>query len=696
MNNINMTINRLLDFSKYNNKKSNNLNKKPNKYFEKILNIIISHKILLLSLFLLSSFQYVNNKIIEAYPKTILDNSYGGDIHLIPIYENNTEYHMLIISIFYNSVYLYKYDKFGNLVNTKIHNKPYHYAGYIKSINGESSFIASANEIPAFFNETTIVQLNGMPHCGRPGVGATSFRDSSIIISGGKDFKSQSLLYNFAILFYDNNFNLKTTKDVHPTDDPNLCLLTGDSAIIATEYLYYFLAFYAEKLSKNLIIKTMSYNEQINEFEEIKVVNTTDYYEVLSFDVDYIDYKNHNLILFCFHKNESICLYGNYEHENKQLIYDKKNEYKVPINCYYRQITMRVFKNNHSFYLICTPYTDDNSVKYDYFQLSIIRYEEGKPLFSEEGKDNIKIQIYNKNNGFIFSPSFVFFERKGPAIVYKEMNNHYSYGIAYFNPVSCQNSTINLFSYTKNTGLFSDYFEINYNTKINTNFILIEIPKEIQLYYEKNEMKINEEYSYRTPFNIITTEAGIYSIKYYPVSTDKYICELKVNVTLNNEKEEKNEEEVTCLKDYTKVNGECIPKKEIIFGNLTEYCKTACTDSNYLVCLKNLGENSDGAICICKNEVKGKKCHMSINEEINEKNKYLIKEIIKVKKVGIYKENKFYLYKEYYEIKQIFYRNNEQIISIENRKEEFEYNIIEDGKLITESANTYINLYNFK
>ena len=28
-------------------------------------------------------------------------------------------------------------------------------------------------------------------------------------------------------------------------------------------------------------------------------------------------------------------------------------------------------------------------------------------------------------------------------------------------------------------------------------------------------MKINEKYSYRTLFNIITTEAGIYSIKYY-------------------------------------------------------------------------------------------------------------------------------------------------------------------------------------
>ena len=42
---------------------------------------------------------------------------------------------------------------------------------------------------------------------------------------------------------------------------------------------------------------------------------------------------------------------------------------------------------------------------------------------------------------------------------------------------------------------------------------------------------------------------------------------------------------------------------------------------------------------------------MSIDEEINEKNKYVVKEIIKVKKVGIYKDNKFYLYKEYYENK---------------------------------------------
>ena len=55
----------------------------------------------------------------------------------------------------------------------------------------------------------------------------------------------------------------------------------------------------------------------------------------------------------------------------------------------------------------------------------------------------------------------------------------------------------------------------SYISKINTNFILIEIPKEIQLYYEKNEMKINEKYSYRTLFIIITTEPGIYSIKYY-------------------------------------------------------------------------------------------------------------------------------------------------------------------------------------
>ena len=55
----------------------------------------------------------------------------------------------------------------------------------------------------------------------------------------------------------------------------------------------------------------------------------------------------------------------------------------------------------------------------------------------------------------------------------------------------------------------------SYISKININFILIEIAKEIQLYYEKNEMKINEKYSYRTLFNIITTEPGIYSIKYY-------------------------------------------------------------------------------------------------------------------------------------------------------------------------------------
>ncbi len=55
----------------------------------------------------------------------------------------------------------------------------------------------------------------------------------------------------------------------------------------------------------------------------------------------------------------------------------------------------------------------------------------------------------------------------------------------------------------------------SYISKININFILIEIAKEIQLYYEKNEMKINEKYSYRTLFNIITTEAGIYSRKYY-------------------------------------------------------------------------------------------------------------------------------------------------------------------------------------
>jgi hypothetical protein len=55
----------------------------------------------------------------------------------------------------------------------------------------------------------------------------------------------------------------------------------------------------------------------------------------------------------------------------------------------------------------------------------------------------------------------------------------------------------------------------SYISKININFILIEIAKEIQLYYEKNEMKINEKYSYRTLFIIITTEPGIYSIKYY-------------------------------------------------------------------------------------------------------------------------------------------------------------------------------------
>ena len=42
---------------------------------------------------------------------------------------------------------------------------------------------------------------------------------------------------------------------------------------------------------------------------------------------------------------------------------------------------------------------------------------------------------------------------------------------------------------------------------------------------------------------------------------------------------------------------------------------------------------------------------MNINEEINEMNKYVVKGKIKVKKVGNFKDNKFYLYKEYYENK---------------------------------------------
>ena len=694
---MNINKNRILNFSKCENKKSKISYKNNNKSLDKFLNILISHKILLFSLFLLSSFQYVKNSIIQAYPNTILDQSYGGDIHLITIYENNTEYHMLIISIFYNSVFLYKYDKYGNLIKKIEHDLPYQYSGYIKSINGESSFIASANEIPAFFNETNIVQLNGMPHCGRPGVGATSFRDSSFIISGGKDFKSRDS-YNFVILYYDNNFNLKTSKDVHPTDDPNLCLLTGDSAIIATEYLYYFLAFYAEKSSKNLIIKTMSYNDKINEFEEIYVVNTTDYYEILSFDVDYIDYKNHNLIIFCFHKDISTCLYGKYDHNNKQLIYDKNNEYKIPIKCYYRQITMRIFKNNHSFYLICPPYTD-GKLKTDYFQLSIIRYEDGKPLFSEEGKENIKIQIYNKNTGYFGKPSFVFFEKKGPAIVYEGRDDLYYYEIAYFNPISCLNSTINLFSYTKNNKvLFSDYFVINYNSsKINQNFIIIEIPEGIKLYNINGEMKINEEYNYNTYFNITTTKPGIYNIKYFPVSTNKYICEFKLNVILNNEKGNENEDNgEVCLKDFSKLNGECVSSKEIIFWNLTDYCNTVCTKSNYLYCLKGFDKEKDLSQCICKQGYHGKKCEENSDIEKPENNdKYIIKEIIKVKKEGIYKGNQFYLYNEYYEYHQNLYINNVHIFTYQQDLE-FDYNIIEDGKLITKFPNTYIKIYNFK
>ncbi len=58
---------------------------------------------------------------------------------------------------------------------------------------------------------------------------------------------------------------------------------------------------------------------------------------------------------------------------------------------------------------------------------------------------------------------------------------------------------------------------------------------------------------------------------------------MKVNITLNNEKEEKDEEEVTYLKDYIKVNGECIPKKGIFLWNLKEYYKTYSDSIFYYV-----------------------------------------------------------------------------------------------------------------
>ena len=538
-------------------KENNNLSIKYFSNFLKNISKVIMIQNIQITIFILFyMIQYVNN--LDIYTTTLFNEYHRFE--LIPYKENNTDYYMFISAKqFY--ILLIKFNSYGDKIDEKKINYNDYIQGYIdvKSVNGENSFLISS-EKHYFLNRTDIYFLNkdiinNNIYITPFGTGNTYFSDSSFVFL---DLERYDYYYHFPIInFYDNKLQFKTKKHFIQTYDKSKSC--GESAkIIATSKLYHMLLFYTENNSKNTIIKTISYNNGSNQLEELKIMNISEFKGILNYEVDYIDINNKDLILFCLNNVSVYCLYGNYNMNTNQLIYDKNIQYKLPYECgyYIFVVKMRVIKNNESFYYICYHYNiNDNSDKY--ISLSIIKYEKGKKLYSEKDTDNIKIPFICYQ---IMHPNFVIFEKKGPAIFYyfeSADESSKSIQISYFNPsIYCKDFSIEYMENTNNSFSFYNLFDIigENDASFNKQFKIIEISDGINLFYEGNNVLVNENYNYNISINILTEKKGIYYIKYHAINNKETICEITINVVFNPSSIENEEEEEITLPNINSIS----------------------------------------------------------------------------------------------------------------------------------------------
>ena len=101
------------------------------------------------------------------------------------------------------------------------------------------------------------------------------------------------------------------------------------------------------------------------------------------------------------------------------------------------------------------------------------------------------------------------------------------------------------------------------------------------------------------------------------MSDGNYYLKFNSNDIIHEKKENIINIKGRCQKGFVTVKNKCIPLKDFIFWNLTEFCESYCESSNYKYCIKGSGKDNDKSECICKKGFKGKNCEIedSAHEE---------------------------------------------------------------------------------
>ena len=115
-----------------------------------------------------------------------------------------------------------------------------------------------------------------------------------------------------------------------------------------------------------MIIRTLSFDS--NEFKELNLLNSTDYYSIFNYYLMHIDKDDYNLIIFCIKNDIFICNYGKYDENEKRLIYDKNNEF-IEENLFSDYQT-GILVDKKKFYIISSKYLSTEGTLY----LTIVYY----------------------------------------------------------------------------------------------------------------------------------------------------------------------------------------------------------------------------------------------------------------------------------------------------------------------------------
>jgi hypothetical protein len=132
-----------------------------------------------------------------------------------------------------------------------------------------------------------------------------------------------------------------------------------------------------------MIIRTLSFDS--NEFKELNLLNSTDYYSIFNYYLMHIDKDDYNLIIFCIKNDKFICNHGKYDENEKRLIYNQNNEY-IEKNSK-RDYQTGILIDKKKIYIISSNYLSTEASLY----LSIINFEKDKSLYVKSNQNNIKI-----------------------------------------------------------------------------------------------------------------------------------------------------------------------------------------------------------------------------------------------------------------------------------------------------------------